>query len=157
MLSNSYSSTEGGLLLTVKSSFLTEAAIRIGIENHNGNADITWGDEALLTIPSGYSSNGRLLFTSSSTMSKYIGGFLSFPIHFTTERVNADVYFSVVDTAPDTTKSVEQTNYSVAYSASDVVSTAVKKSVRFPSGEIAVSVQTTPSVYFIVTPEYKFS
>ena len=153
LLSNSYSSTEGGLLLTVKSSFLTEAAIRISIENHNGNADITWGDEALLTIPSGYSSNGRLLFTSSSTSNKYIGGFLSFPIHFTTERVNADVYFSVVDTAPDTTKSVEQTNYSVAYSASDVVSTAVKKSVRFPSGEIAVSVQTSPSVYFIVTPE----
>ena len=152
LLSNSYSSTEGGLLLNVKSSFLTEAAIRIAIENHNGNADITWGDDALLTIPSGYSSNGRLLFTSSSTMSKYIGGFLSFPIHFTTERVNADVYFSVVDTAPDTTKSVEQTNYSVAYSASDVVSTAVKKSVRFPSGEIAVSVQTSPSVYFIVTP-----
>lgn len=153
LLSNSYSSTEGGLLLTVKSSFLTEAAVRIAIENHNGNADITWGDDALLTIPSGYSSNGRLLFTSSSTLSKYIGGFLSFPIHFTTERVNADVYFSVVDTAPDTTKSVEQTNYSVAYSTSDVVSTAVKKSVRFPSGDISVSVQTTPSVYFIVTPE----
>ena len=153
LLSNSYSSTEGGLLLTVKSSFLTEAAVRIAIENHNGNADITWGDDALLTIPSGYSSNGRLLFTSSSTLSKYIGGFLSFPIHFTTERVNADVYFSVVDTAPDTTKSVEQTNYSVAYSAADVVSTAVKKSVRFPSGDISVSVQTTPSVYFIVTPE----
>ena len=152
LLSNSYSTTEGGLLLTVKSSFLTEAAVRIAIENHNGNADITWGDDALLTIPSGYSSNGRLLFTSSSTLSKYIGGFLSFPIHFTTERVNADVYFSVVDTAPDTTKSVEQTNYSVAYSAADVVSTAVKKSVRFPSGDIAVSVQTTPSVYFIVTP-----
>ena len=152
LLSNSYSSTEGGLLLTVKSSFLTEAAVRIAIENHNGNADITWGDDALLTIPSGYSSNGRLLFTSSSTLSKYIGGFLSFPIHFTTERVNADVYFSVVDTAPDTTKSVEQTNYSVAYSAADVVSTAVKKSVRFPSGDISVSVQTTPSVYFIVTP-----
>ena len=152
LLSNSYSTTEGGLLLTVKSSFLTEAAFRIAIENHNGNADITWGDDALLTIPSGYSSNGRLLFTSSSTLSKYIGGFLSFPIHFTTERVNADVYFSVVDTAPDTTKSVEQTNYSVAYSAADVVSTAVKKSVRFPSGDIAVSVQTTPSVYFIVTP-----
>ena len=153
LLSNSYSSTEGGLLLTVKSSFLTEAAVRIAIENHNGNADITWGDDALLTIPSGYSSNGRLLFTSSSTLSKYIGGFLSFPIHFTTERVNADVYFSVVDTAPDTTKSVEQTNYSVAYSSADVVSTAVKKSVRFPSGDISVSVQTTPSVYFIVTPE----
>tara|TARA_B100001287_G_C22649882_1_gene514650 strand:- start:225 stop:1658 length:1434 start_codon:yes stop_codon:yes gene_type:complete len=152
LLSNSYSTTEGGLLLTVKSSFLTEAAVRIAIENHNGNADITWGDDALLTIPSGYSSNGRLLFTSSSTLSKYIGGFLSFPIHFTTERVNADVYFSVVDTAPDTTKSVEQTNYSVAYSAADVVSTAVKKSVRFPSGDIAVSVQTSPSVYFIVTP-----
>ena len=32
------------------------------------------------------------------------------------------------------------------------MSTAVKKSVKFPSGEIAVSVQT-PSVYFIVTPE----
>ena len=152
LLSNSYSTTEGGLLLTVKSSFLTEAAFRIAIENHNGNADITWGDDALLTIPSGYSSNGRLLFTSSSTLSKYIGGFLSFPIHFTTERVNADVYFSVVDTAPDNSKSVEQTNYSVAYSAADVVSTAVKKSVRFPSGDIAVSVQTTPSVYFIVTP-----
>ena len=153
LLSNSYSTTEGGLLLTVKSSFLTEAAIRIGIENHNGNADISWGDDALLTIPSGYSSNGRLLFTSSTTLNKYIGGFLSFPIHFTTERVNADVYFSVVDTAPNNTKTVEQTNYTVAYSAADVVSTAVKKSVKFPSGEIAVSVQTSPSVYFIVTPE----
>lgn len=153
LLSNSYSTTEGGLLLTVKSSFLTEAAIRIGIENHNGNADISWGDDALITIPSGYSSNGRLLFTSSTTLNKYIGGFLSFPIHFTTERVNADLYFSVVDTAPDNSKSVEQTNYTVAYSASDVVSTAVKKSIKFPSGEIAVSVQTSPSVYFIVTPE----
>ena len=152
LLSNSYSSTEGGLLLTVKSSFLTEAAVRIAIENHNGNADITWGSDALLTIPSGYSSNGRLLFTSSTSSSKYIGGFLSFPIHFTTERANADIYFSVVDTAPDNSKSVEQTNYTVAYSAADVVSTAVKKSVKFPSGEIAVSIQTTPSVYFIVSP-----
>ena len=85
-------------------------------------------------------------------MNKYIGGFLSFPIHFTTERANADIYFSVVDTAPDNSKSVEQTNYTVAYSAADVVSTAVKKSVKFPSGEIAVSIQTTPSVYFIVSP-----
>jgi len=152
LLSNSYSSTEGGLLLTVKSSFLTESAVRIAIENHNGNADITWGSDALLTIPSGYSSNGRLLFTSSTSSSKYIGGFLSFPIHFTTERANADIYFSVVDTAPDNSKSVEQTNYTVAYSAADVVSTAVKKSVKFPSGEIAVSIQTTPSVYFIVSP-----
>ena len=67
--------------------------------------------------------------------------------------MNADIYFSVVDTAPNNSKSVEQTNYTVAYSAADVVSTAVKKSVKFPSGEIAVSVQTTPSVYFIVTPE----
>ena len=152
LLSNSYSNTEGGLLLTVKSSFLTETAIRIAIENHNGNADITWGDDSLLNIPSGYSSNGKLLFTSSATLSKYIGGFLSFPVHFTSERSNADIYFSVVDTAPDNSKSVEQTNYTVAYSAADVVSTAVKKSVKFPSGEIAVSVQTAPSVYFIVTP-----
>ena len=82
LLSNSYSTTEGGLLLTVKSSFLTEAAIRIGIENHNGNADISWGDDALITIPSGYSSNGRLLFTSSTTLNKYRRIFIiSYPFH----------------------------------------------------------------------------
>ena len=32
---------------------------------------------------------------------------------------------------PDNSKSVEQTNYTVAYSAADIVSTAVKKSVKF--------------------------